>query len=138
MVTRIALIGVLACQVTGSANDAAVVTPNAMGELKPTDNAGRNPVSEADIKDVWIFIENASGASGRMPRSSDVLAALLQAKSPAAALIVDGSITITGAKARESVWAYETKARIQGGWVATQNGAEKMSATELTRRLKGQ
>lgn len=93
------------------------------------------PVSEADMKEVWIFIENASGASGKMPTSALVLAALQQAKSAAAPLVVDGSITLTGAKVRESIWAYETKAKIQGGWVASQNGVENLTAAELTRRL---
>ena len=124
----------------------AVGNPQPKGAVQPqpaappaavttTSPMNLKPVSEADMKDVWIFIENASGASGKMPASADVLAALLQATSSAAPLVVDGSITVTGAKVRESVWAYETKARTKGGWVATQNGVETMTAAELTRRL---
>ena len=70
-----------------------------------------------------------------MPASADVPDRADAAKSPAANLAVDGSITLTGSTTRESVWAFETKARTQGGWVASQNGVESMTAAELTRRL---
>lgn len=93
------------------------------------------PVSEADMKEVWIFIENASGASGRMPQPPLVYSALVKADSKAADLVKDGSIFLTGAAARESVWAFEWKALTQGGWVASQNGVENLSAAELKRRL---
>jgi hypothetical protein len=101
----------------------------------PAAKSGGKPVSEADMKDIWIFIENRSGANGKMPASADVLIALIAAKSPAADLVSDGSITLTGATTRESVWAFETKARTQGGWAATQNGVESVTAAELARRL---
>lgn len=93
------------------------------------------PVAEADMKEVWIFIENRSGATGRMPRSADVLLALSQANANAAGLVLDGSITLTGATVRESIWAFETKGLSQGGWAATHNGVENLSAGELRRRL---
>jgi len=93
------------------------------------------PVSEADMKEVWIFIENASGASGRMPAPALVYSALVKAESKAAELVKDGSIFLTGAAARESVWAFEWKALTQGGLVASQNGVENLSAAELKRRL---
>lgn len=109
--------------------------PSVLPATTPASKTGGKPVSETDMKDVWIFIENRSGATGKMPASADVLIALIAAKSPAANLVVDGSITLTGSTTRESVWAFETKARTQGGWVATQNGVENMTAAELTRRL---
>jgi hypothetical protein len=117
---------------------APVAPPVAPATGTPSRPTGGKPVTEADMKDVWIFIENASGASGKMPAPEVVLAALLQAKSPAAELVKDGSIWLTGAKVRESVWAFEYRAIKQGGWVATQNGVETMTAEELNRRLKGQ
>ena len=90
------------------------------------------------MKEVWIFIENASGASGKMPTPELVYAALVKAEAKAADLVKDGSIWLTGAKQRESVWAFEYRALTQGGWVATQNGVEQLTAAELTRRLKEQ
>lgn len=96
------------------------------------------PVTEADMKEVWIFVENFSGASGKMPTPELVYAALIKTEAKAAELVKDGSIWLTGAKTRESVWAFEYKAATQGGLVVTQNGVETMTAAELTRRLKGQ
>jgi hypothetical protein len=116
-----------------------------MGVLQPqpaappatttTPKLGGKPVSEADMKEVWIFIENASGASGRMPQPALVYSALVKAEAKAADLVKDGSIFLTGSTARESVWAFEWKALKQGGWVASQNGVENLSAAELKRRL---
>lgn len=93
------------------------------------------PVTEADMKEVWIFIENASGASGKMPPPALVYSALVKAESKAAELVKDGSIFLTGASARESIWAFEWKALTQGGLAASQNGVENLSAAELKRRL---
>lgn len=89
------------------------------------------PVSKADMNEVWIFIENASLVSGKMPAPDLVLAALIQAKSPAADLVRDGSISLTGARAREGVWAFERNAPTLGGWVATQNGPEQVTAAQF-------
>ena len=103
----------------------------------PNDPPGlpRTRVSEADLKDVWVFVENASGASGRMPPAATTYAALIAAKSPAAALVKDGAIILPDAKAREGVWAYEAQAYLSGGLVATSSGVETMTAAELKRRL---
>ena len=70
-----------------------------------------------------------------MPQPALVYAALVKAESKAAELVKDGSIFLTGASARESIWAFEWKAMTQGGWVASQNGVENLTAEELRRRL---
>lgn len=87
------------------------------------------------MKDVWIYIENRSGASGQMPTTQEVYSALVTAKSPAAELARGGSIVLTGSRMRDSIWAYEAKATTQGGLVASQNGVETLTAAELLRRL---
>ena len=93
-------------------------------------------VEVADMKEVWTFIENASGASGKMPPAALTYAALVKAESPAAALVKDQAIIITGATTRESVWAYEARAPLDGGLVASQNGVETLTAAEVRARLK--
>lgn len=103
----------------------------------PTPAAAKKPVVTDDLKDVWTFVENFSGANGgQMPSSALTYAALVKAESPAAALVKDGSIILTGATARESVWAYETRAYTNGGLVASQNGVETLTAAQLQARLK--
>jgi hypothetical protein len=103
----------------------------------PAQPTGGKPVAEADMKEVWIYIENASGASGKMPTPDRVLAALIEAKASAAALVRDGSIVLTNTRTRDSVWAYEVKATTQGGLVASQNGVETLTAAQLAARLAG-
>lgn len=90
----------------------------------------------ADMQEVWVFIENASGASGKMPPAALTYAALVEAKSPAAALVKQQAIVLTGAAARDSVWAFEARAYQSGGLVASQNGVETLTAAELRQRLK--
>jgi hypothetical protein len=97
----------------------------------------RSVVTDKDMREIWIFIDTASGASGTMPGPDVIYASLIKANSPAAALIKDGSISLTGTRTRESVWAFETAALTQGGWVVSQNGVETLTAAELTRRLMG-
>jgi hypothetical protein len=108
--------------------------------LPPTTPAQPNPgggkaVSKDDMKEVWIYIENRSGATDKMPPPQEVLGALVQAKSPAADLVKYGSIVLTGARTRDSIWAYEKNALTNGGWVASQNGVETLTAAELMSRL---
>jgi hypothetical protein len=94
-----------------------------------------SPVTEADMKEVWVFVENASGASGKMPSQLTIYQALVAADSKAAPLVKDGSIHLTGATVRESVWAFEAKAITSGGLVVTNNGVETLTAAELKKRL---
>lgn len=111
------------------------VKPPPAAPVAPTTAPKYSPVTEADMKEVWIFIENASGASGKMPSQALTYQALVKAESKAAPLVKDGSIYLTGATTRESVWAFEMKALTQGGLVATQNGVETLTAAELKKRL---
>jgi hypothetical protein len=115
-----------------------------MGVLQPQPAAPAAPgvppaqnkrVEQADMKDVWIYIENASGASGKMPTQKMIYEALLAAKSPAAELVRTGAIYLTGSTSRESIWAFEAQALASGGLVANQNGVETLTAAELKSRL---
>ena len=47
-----------------------------------------------------------------------------------------GYILITGKTTRESVWAFERNAPSQGGWIASQNGPEQVTAAEFARRIR--
>jgi len=95
----------------------------------------RQAVTQADMQEVWIYMENASAVSGRLPPPAEVYAALVQTQAKAAELVRNGAIILTGAKNRESVWAFETAALQHGGWVAGPSGVENVSASELKRRL---
>jgi hypothetical protein len=95
-----------------------------------------DPVSEHDMKDVWIFIENYSQAnSGKMPPPALTFQALVTAKSPAAELVKNGSIILTGSDKRESIWAFEARGAFQGGFIANQNGVETATAAQIKAAL---
>ena len=98
-------------------------------------SAVKTAVTMADMREVWVYVENRSGASGKMPAQLEIYQALVKGGSPAADRVKDGTLTLTGATARESVWAYETRALTDGGLVASQNGVETLTAAELRQRL---
>jgi hypothetical protein len=102
---------------------------------QPQPGAAALPVGQKDMEDVRLFIDTFSGASGQMPTPQQVSAALQQSGSPAAALVEKRAITLTGARTREGVWAYEAAAVQRGGLVASANGTETLTAAELRRRL---
>jgi hypothetical protein len=101
----------------------------------PATGTSGKAVTKADMNEVWIFIENRSLATGQMPRPETVYAALVQTNATAAGLVKSNDIILTGATTRESVWAYERNAPTQGGWIATQNGPEQVTAKEFAQRL---
>ena len=105
--------------------------------VQPPTGTAAKAVTEADMKDVWLYIENASQATGKMPPPGAIYAALVEAKSPAAELLKDGSIVLTGARTRETaIWAAERTAPTQGGLIAGPNGVENLKASEVVARLR--
>lgn len=97
--------------------------------------APRRIVEMNDLNQIRIYIENASLASGKMPNSNEILAALKQEAPAIYKKINDGDITLHPARTREEVWAYETAALTQGGLVCTSSGVERMDAATLKQRL---
>jgi hypothetical protein len=71
-----------------------------------------------------------------MPQPELIYAALVKTEARAADLVKSNDIILTGAKARESVWAFERKVPTQGGWIAGQNGPEEVTAAEFARRIR--
>ncbi len=112
-----------------------VLQPQPGGNNSPSTGSDKRAVAMADMQEIWVFMDNRSGASGRMPSGAEVYAALVAAKSPAAELVKDGSIILTGVTTREGVWAYEARAYTNGGLVVSQNGVETLNAAQLKQRL---
>ncbi len=95
----------------------------------------RKAVNANDMKQIHLFIDTASGASGRMPKTSDITAALQKEAPALAALIADGTIVLTGASQRSDIWAYEAKALESRGWTCSSGGVEMMDKDALKNRL---
>jgi hypothetical protein len=94
-----------------------------------------DPVTRQDMFDLQVFIHDSSLVMGRMPTPLEIYNALVLAKSPAAKLVANGSIMLTGATKRDSVWAYETQAVFQGGFIVSPNGVDTVTAQELKAKL---
>ena len=92
-------------------------------------------VTQADLKEIHLFIDNFSGASGSMPDVKTTYAALVEAKAASAALVKSGAIVLTGSRTRESVWAYVAAALTDGGLAVTNSGVETFTADELKKRI---
>lgn len=101
--------------------------------VEPSKPVPRNPIAAQDMKDIHLLVDTASLASGRMPDPTYIQAALGAAGSPAARLVASGDIILTGARQRESCWAYQKGSATDGGWIVTNSGAEQVNAATAKR-----
>ncbi len=92
-------------------------------------------VSSKDLEDIRLYVDTASAASGRMPAPQQVMAALIDSGSPVGEMVKKKLIVIHPARTRDDIWAYEATALEKGGWVASANGVDQMSAADLKKRL---
>jgi len=95
----------------------------------------RNPVTAQDMKDIHLFIDTSSLASGQMPAPALTFTALGASGSPAAKLVAAGDIVLTNARQRESCWAFQKGAATDGGWIVTNTGAEQVDAATAKKWL---
>ena len=110
------------------------------GAYQAVRTAVRRTVNENELKNLHLFIETASGASGRMPSPQEILAALQREAPKIAKHIQDGDIVLTGATTREGIWAYTKDPQSTAGehLILTSSGIERMQADTLRQRLKEQ
>lgn len=137
----IAMLGL--CAVTAGCGPKPKATTSAKGSSDVVSGAIQNvrgavqrTVTAHEMGNLRIFIENASLSSGRMPSVDEIRAAATMADPKLAQMLKDGSIVLTGAKERESVWAYEKDVTTKGGFVLSQNGVERLTAEEAALKLK--
>jgi len=89
---------------------------------------------ENALKQIQIFIENASGAEGTMPSTQTTYAALQKEAPKYAKYIDDKIIVLNPARTREEVWAYAVLP--QGNYaVLTSSGIERKNQAELNAML---
>ncbi|MFM7150480.1 MAG: hypothetical protein ACKO23_11605 [Gemmataceae bacterium] len=94
-------------------------------------------VNQNELRNIHLFVESASSASGAMPTVPEILNAL-RLESPATLkLVEDGAIVLTGARQRASIWAYTADAQSVTGehLVVNQNGVERMQPDALRAAL---
>ena len=75
----------------------------------------KRAVSENDLNNIRLYMENASAASGRLPPAEEVTAAI-QREAPAIyKLIQEKAIILTGTRSRENIWAYTAEPQNASG-----------------------
>lgn len=94
-------------------------------------------ITQNDLRNLEIFMQTASAVSGALPDKATIMAALKMEKGaePLVKAIENGTLVLTGATERESVWAYEKSALEKGGLILSNNGIEKLSAADVKKRL---
>lgn len=110
------------------------------GAVQSVRKAVVRTVDQNDLKNIHLYIETASGASGRMPSKKDIIEALKSDPGAAklAKMIEDGDIVLTDIKQREGVWAYPKHVLNDGGYIITNEGVVRVSNVELEQKLKMQ
>jgi type II secretory pathway pseudopilin PulG len=110
------------------------------GAAQAVRKAAKRSATQNDLKQLHLFIETHSSTNGQMPTREEIAAALQKEAPTIYKLWSDEVIVVTGAKQRESVWAYTVEDQSTAGYhlAVTNNGVERMTPQELNQRLKGQ
>ncbi len=98
---------------------------------------GKTNLTLAELKDLHLYMDTASGVTGKLPDKETTVAALKMEKGAVNLVkaIEDGSLVLTGATSRDDVWAYEKNAPVSGGYVLTSNGVDKLDAEAAKKRI---
>jgi len=92
-----------------------------------------------ELKNIHLFIETASTETGKLPTIAQIKTALKKEDPKAFALVEDGTIQLTGANNRETIWAFtQFPQRGNNHMVVTTQGVEQMDTDTLVKRLNGQ
>ena len=108
------------------------------GAYQAVRTAAKRTVNLAQLKDIQLFITNASLENGKMPTREET-AAVLQKEAPQIyKQVQDGSIVLTGTRSREHVWAYTADPQSVAGehLVVTSSSVDRMAAQTLKQRLR--
>ena len=110
------------------------------GAVQGIRKAVARTVSQAQMKDLHLFLENASAGSesGKLPTPKQTIETLKTDPSGRvlSSLIADGDIVLVGNPSRESVWAYTKDAPTKGGIVISSSGVETLPADQVQQRLR--
>lgn len=103
--------------------------------------AVQRTVNLVELKDLHLFIYNASLATGQMPTPQQIMEEVGKASPKLAAHLRDGSIVLTGTRSREAIWAYTRDPQSGAGEhliITASEGGIRMPAAELNARLQQQ
>ena len=94
-------------------------------------------VKSSDLDQMKIYIETLASESDKFPSGESVKTTLSGDRQMSSLwkLVADGSIVIAPMKQREGIWAYEKLAMTEGGIVLSNQGVQRMEASELQNAL---
>jgi hypothetical protein len=110
------------------------------GAVQAVRQATTRTVNLAQMKDLQLFIDQASLADGQMPTKEQITAALQKESRKTYQLVHDGAIVLTGTRSRDGIWAYTYEPQTTGGehLVLSASGIERVPAPTLRQRLQQQ
>lgn len=109
------------------------------GAAQAVRKAATRAVSQNELNNIRLFIENASLASGRMPSVEETRAALQREAAATFKLVEEGAIVLTGTRSRDGIWAYtaEAQSSVTGEHlIVNASGVQRMDPQTLRQRLQ--
>jgi len=108
------------------------------GAAQAVRKAAYRAVSQSDLAQIRLFIENASLASGQMPTAQETAAALQKEAPGIYKQVEEGKIVLTGTRSREGIWAYTADAQSVTGehLVLTKDGVQRRTPQALNQELR--
>jgi hypothetical protein len=108
------------------------------GAAQAVRQAVTRTVNMHEMQNIYVFMNDASLASGRMPSVEEVGAALQKEAPKTWKLVQEKAIVLTGTNSREGIWAYTQDAQSAAGehLVITSSGVERMPGQTLKQRLQ--
>jgi hypothetical protein len=126
---------------SGPGPSSTVVVQGSGGAVQGTRMAAYRAIKQADLDQLHIFLESASGPTGTLP-TREQTEAMLQKEAPnIARQIKDGAIVLTGVRKREgTIWAYtaEPQSIIGVHLMLSTNRVERIAPQDLKQRLQQQ
>lgn len=125
---------------TSGTPGSTVVNPGSGGVVQGVRMAAVRTVNYNEMKNLHLFMEAGSAASGQLPDSRTVLAEIQREAPKTYKHLDDKSIVLTGARSRDSIWAYtaDPQNAIGNHLVITSSGVEQMAGETMKQRLEQQ
>ena len=112
------------------------------GAVQAVRGAAVRSVSQAELHDLHLFLENAAAATGQLPPREQTLTMLKRpdGNRKLVEMIEAGDIVLNSPRSREGVWAYDKAALSapNGGMILTNNGVQRVNSPQELRQLLGQ
>jgi hypothetical protein len=98
-------------------------------------NAAKRIVTQTEMGQLGVFIEDSYSTLGKMPGVNAIMASLQKESPNTHKMIQEGAIILCWTAQHEGLWAYEVDADKKGGIVLVTGAARRADADEVKRLL---